>query len=103
DEDAKIMPNMAAWDFSFKPSRIKGLTAFKPSGPAMQSMGENVGLRPARQVELGAGGQELEARPCELGAALARQHGVQNLFQLVEMGHVTRRIGELLLGQFRRT
>ena len=65
-------------------------------------MGENVLLRPARQVEPGPVGQEAETGLRQFGAAFPRQQDVQLLLQRVQMEHVGGRIGHLRLGQLPR-
>src|ERR671911_469524 len=67
--------------------------------PATASVREHVLVGPARKVELGALGQEREACPGERLPALARQHAVKALPDLMQMKHVARSIAELRLGE----
>src|SRR5690242_13244858 len=59
------------------------------------SVGEDVLLGPARQVEFGPHRQEGEARGGEVAATLALQHGVQPLAQLVQVRDVPGGVAEL--------
>src|SRR3954451_3806321 len=59
------------------------------------SVGEDVLLGPARQVELGPHRQEGEAGSGEVPPALAFQHDVQPLAELVQVGHVAGGVAEL--------
>jgi hypothetical protein len=51
----------------------------RPANWRRLGMGENVLGLPALQIELGAGRQKLETGVRKLGAALARQHGIEAL------------------------
>ena len=42
-------------------------------------MGENIQLRPAGQIEIDAGRQEVETGPGERRTPLPRQHGVEEI------------------------
>src|SRR5665647_2673995 len=65
---------------------------------ALTSMRENVVFAEAGEIELGARVEEPERSLRERLSALTRQHGVELGLEGVEMQHVGRRIGELLLG-----
>ena len=62
-------------------------------------MRENILGLPALQIELCPGRQEFEARLRQIGAALARQHGVEALAKGVQMQDVGGRIGQLRFAQ----
>src|SRR5258708_32360124 len=66
-------------------------------------MRENVLGLPAAEVEPGAGRQELETGLRQLGAALARQHGVEPFAQAMKMQHVGGSVSELRFAETRRT
>ena len=62
-------------------------------------MREDVDFFPARKVQRGTGGQEIETGLGQLRAAFARQHGIQRGLELVQMGHVIGGVSELLFRQ----
>src|SRR5687767_2881388 len=63
------------------------------------SVGEDIVLAPTGQIELGAIGEEGEARLGQTHAPLAVEHFIEGSFQPVQVGDIVRRIGELLLGE----
>src|SRR5690606_21044467 len=67
--------------------------------PRAASVGKDVLVAPARQVEFGPLGQKREARRGERLAALARQHAIEPTPQLVEIEHVAGGVAELRLAQ----
>src|SRR5579871_2415186 len=69
--------------------------------PCQNLMRKNIHFVPSGEIERSTRRQEFETGARELGAALARQHAVERLFQAVEIGDVVRRIGELFLAQLR--
>ena len=62
-------------------------------------MGEDIHVRPTRQIQLSAGRQELKAGLGQLAAALAFQHALQPVPQRMKVKHIGGGISELLLGQ----
>src|SRR6185436_16984766 len=55
---------------------------------------KNVVRGPAGEVEPGAGGKELETGGGEFRPALACQHGVELVFQGMQVEHVVGRVGD---------
>src|SRR6266446_6173011 len=66
-------------------------------------MGEYVAFTPAREVEFGASGQEVEAGLGQFHAAFALEHRIERVFQAMEIGDVIGRVSELLLRKIFRT
>ena len=66
------------------------------------SVGKDIGVFPAGQVEFGARRKEIEASFSQSRPAFARQHPVEHLFQPVQKRDVIRRVGELLFAELRR-
>ena len=64
-------------------------------------MSEDVVLE-AGEVEAGARRQEIERRLGQVRAPFAFEHGVEALFQFVQVQHVRGRVGLLLLAEPRR-
>ena len=64
-------------------------------------VGEDIGLGPARKVEQGAGGKEIEARLRQGGPALALQPHGKFVTQAVEITHVAGGIVALGIGKHR--
>src|SRR3954465_15333797 len=67
------------------------------------SVGKDVLLRPAGEIQGGAGRQEVEARSGQRVPTLAGQHAVEALAQGMEMEHVPGGVAALGLAQARRT
>jgi hypothetical protein len=76
----------------------EGLSKYLIDNIKFLSVGENVDLRPALQIQLHPGGEEVETGLGHGGASLPRQHDVEGLFQPVQEGDVVGGIGELTLG-----
>src|SRR5918994_1604552 len=80
--------------------RQRGVDALLGSSlPGTASVREYVLIGPARKVELGTLGQEREACRSQRLTALARQHAVKALPDLMQMKHVARSIAELRLAE----
>ncbi len=66
-------------------------------------MGENVVGGKTREIEPNPVRQETKTRRRQLVAALPHQHGVQPLFERMQIEHVGGSVGNLRVGEFRRT
>ena len=65
-------------------------------------MGENILGGKAREIEPNPVRQETKTRRGQLLAALPHQHGVQPLFERVQIEDVGGSVGNLRVGEFRR-
>src|SRR5690348_4980756 len=69
------------------------------AAPPAPLMGEDVLGAPAAEIEQRPARQEVEAGLRQGGAALARQHFVEPVFQGMEMQHVGGGVAELLVAE----
>ena len=63
------------------------------------SVRKNVLFRPSGQIQLGARGQKIETRLRNFAAAFALKTFIQNLFQTVQVQHITCGVIQLRIGQ----